>query len=1154
MWVHDFRPAQPNSTGFLKKRTAMKAKMNVNKDFPFLGLEAYSEEYSSFFFGRKTETLNLFEQVESQVITVLYGKSGVGKSSLLQAGLIPELKRNYYLPVYIHLNFSIRKLSPTKQLKQIIEREIKRTDKSVIEFDDKTLWEYFHTVKILDGHIKPVLIFDQFEEIFTIEKESQRLVNEFITEIANLIENQIPVKAKEKYPDKNIPFDFSRQNYRVVLSLREDYLAQLENLNAFIPSLKKSRIRLQPMEKQEAIEVVKKAGAHILKEGMAERIVDMIFSKMVPNFGKTIESEQVWENYQIEPFLLSLICYQINNLRIQEYAPEISDELLNRVDIARIIRNFYYQSTYDLNQETRNILENALLTQDGYRKMQPKSELLMRGSISEGDFRKLINRRIIRTEIWNDSEHVELIHDVLVPVVKESRDKRLTEERKRRREEELREIKRQEEKKRLAEKRKMQAEKEALQMAHKHKMRTARIVALVVGFTAIISFVLATFAFNQKQKAQQSAEQALSTRIASDALLKIQQDPTLSFRLGELAFKTAPTEQAKRAIRQAFYQGNFYSVFLSGAMYTKAEYSPNGKYILVAKQNIAQLYDLEGKLLLELKGHSANLNVAKFSRSGKYIVTAGKDKTARVWSIKGNLIGQIKGHRREILHATFSPDEAIVATAGADNQVKLWTRKGEPYMLLSRETSNVVCTDFSPDGTKLLTASFNRSVVVHSLDGTTQSQFELKSPLQIARFLPGGDKIIASTRDHQTVITDLQGNILVQFQGMKGAANSIEFSPKNKYVLFACDDKKIYLYNLQGKKLSVFKGHTGPVLKADFSPRLDYIVSAALDKTVRRWKIVSLKRGQFLTFDDFLYNAEFSPDEETLLAAHGKQVSLWNLKRKKLSEIKFQRRVRLARFSPDGKYIAVATQDTLTEVFDRNGQSIGKFYYDAPFSSVAFSPDSKQIIGTTLDGFAIVWNIENQKQILELQNPNDDEIGSAAVSPDGQYILTSGENARLWDWQGNEIGSYSHNEYIVSVAFAPGGKFLVTGSLDKTAKIWKLNGELLAILEGHTGEVNSAKFSPDGNYVITASDDNTVKLWDTNGNELFSYNKHNEPVLFADFTLQSEYIISNSGSQIRLWPISIHKIFEHVNQIQYFGEVWRLDENIKARYKKIGQE
>ena len=131
------------------------------------------------------------------------------------------------------------------------------------------------------------------------------------------------------------------------------------------------------------------------------------------------------------------------------------------------------------------------------------------------------------------------------------------------------------------------------------------------------------------------------------------------------------------------------------------------------------------------------------------------------------------------------------------------------------------------------------------------------------------------------------------------------------------------------------------------------------------------------------------------------------------------------------------------------------------------------------------------------QKGHTSEVWSVAFAPDGQSILTGSRDntAKLWDLKGHELQSFQgHTSYVWSVAFALDGQSILTGSRDKTAKLWDLKGHELQSFQGHTSYVWSVAFAPDGQSILTGSRDNTAKLWDLKGHELQSFQGHTSSV------------------------------------------------------------
>jgi len=201
----------------------MSVSSSLNAQNPWPGLQAYTEEDSPFFFGRDAEIEQLLWLVRRNVLTVVFGASGTGKTSLVQAGLCPTLRKEACEPHWIRLNHGA-------SLIQQVQAELKLTG--------ETLWEGFHR---LAGSPKLAVAFDQFEEIFTLgagRPESE----EFLIQLADLVENYYPASVRERLErGETLDFEHDRQPHHIVLALREDFVGWLDGLSARMPSVMRAR-------------------------------------------------------------------------------------------------------------------------------------------------------------------------------------------------------------------------------------------------------------------------------------------------------------------------------------------------------------------------------------------------------------------------------------------------------------------------------------------------------------------------------------------------------------------------------------------------------------------------------------------------------------------------------------------------------------------------------------------------------------------------------------------------------------------------------------------------------------------------------------------------------------------------------------------------
>ena len=400
----------------------------VDDSNPWLGLASFTEETQSFFFGREEEVAELSRRVQRKLLTVLFGQSGLGKTSILRAGMVPRLRGQGYCPIYVRIAYGADAPEPSEQIKQAIVHTVRRAGEWTqpgVAVAGESLWEYLHhrddVLRDESGKdLIPLLIFDQFEEIFTLaqgDEAGRARAARFIEDLADLVENRPPraleakIEADEFFSEQ---FDFARANYRVLLALREDYLAPLESLKATMPSITQNRLRLAPMTGAQALAAVLKPGKHLVSEEVAGAIVRFVAG------GAEIA------NAEVEPSLLSLICRELNDTRIAQGRSEISIDLVDGSHAA-ILTNFYERALADQPAGVRRIIEDDLLTASGYRENIAEERIIANFEAARavpGTLAMLVNRRLLRIEERLDVRRVELTHDVLCDVVKASRDQR----------------------------------------------------------------------------------------------------------------------------------------------------------------------------------------------------------------------------------------------------------------------------------------------------------------------------------------------------------------------------------------------------------------------------------------------------------------------------------------------------------------------------------------------------------------------------------------------------------------------------------------------------------------------------------------------------------------------------------------------------------
>jgi WD40 repeat protein len=424
----------------------------VDRENPWPGLRAYNERGKDYFKGRREVARDLLRLIVREDLVLLYGISGLGKTSLLKAGVFPDLPANF-LPVYLRLNFvsaetqdarnGRRPLTSSDLAAQVVAATQRSARQRNVESPSRPpvpgrgLWEYFRRAD--DGFwgpggllMTPVLVFDQFEEFFTRGESpnaAQRHFEEFLHDLANLESGREPPWYESACAtDENMERPaYTRQPgvCKVVLSFREDYLANVKGLSRIIPSIDRIFLRLEPMTRKAAARAICEGGRHLI-EGNGNkqtlRTSIRIIRKVTGAPGRLAETATV------DPALLSLFCRELNEKRKATPGALIDRALVDSAEASQILASFYAKAMRDVHPVTRKFVEDTLVL-PGTRSRWPAAEpMALAAGVPAADLDKLTRNRILRRDIAAGVARFELTHDVLVDVVLESRAHRLDQE------------------------------------------------------------------------------------------------------------------------------------------------------------------------------------------------------------------------------------------------------------------------------------------------------------------------------------------------------------------------------------------------------------------------------------------------------------------------------------------------------------------------------------------------------------------------------------------------------------------------------------------------------------------------------------------------------------------------------------------------------
>jgi WD40 repeat protein len=978
---------------------------------PYKGLAPFddSELDALLFFGRERESEVIAANLMAARVTVLYGPSGVGKTSVLRAGVAYRLRREREVEVVVFSSW------PSDPVAGLIE--------AVGGIGESLVDALAATANRAGGDL--YLILDQFEEYFLYHEEESAFVDA-LAEVA-------------RRPGLRV---------NVLIGIREEMLARLDDFKAVIPNLLSNRLRLRRLDRAAGEAAIRgpirrynelaEASANVEPDLVAAVLTEVTAGRVELDGGRRGLALDDADADRIEAPYLQLVLSRLWDVEAARGSTTLRLETLRELGgAAQIVEDHLEHAMEELSARQKDVaaaMYTFLVTPSGTKIAHDVRDLAGYAEIEEAEaddvLRRLTAKRIVRSDSENGTARYEIYHDVLADAVVTWRNRH--------------------------------AAHRALREAERRRRRAAG-VATAALIALVLVAAIAVFALVERSRSRDQAQRAHARELAARATSELDVDPMQAIRDSALATRLEPDGHGESVLRLALLDSDQRALMQAGGPVHALTFDPSGRHVVTGSTDgHVRIYRTGAVTPERVLAEGGAVSAVHFSPDGRLLLTAGREGRAWLWTSRGSPIRSFAAGG-PVRTALFADGARFVVTLADTGDIRVWrTAQGRRLLAFRVEGTALPRTaSVDPSGTYLAVAGRDRFARVYSLStGALVRSFSQNGLVHCAVFSPQGLRLMTCGHEGTVRIWSMtNGRMLRELTGPAPGKAVLDgvFSPNGIFAAAAVADGTGRIWDTQtGQVVAVMFGHANPATKVAFSPTGHAVATGSPDSRVRTWqsngKPVAILAGHAGAIDAIA----FSPNGRLVLTgSEDGTARLWySFTEPQLALVARQPRITAFALSADGTRVAVGDPRGFVRVrFVGRRRVVQSFRVRGPVSAVAFV--AHRVIATTRPTLSLAaagsWTAQGR--------------------PDGSVVLRDRSS-------GQRRVVQAGGEPVTAVAFNRSATRLATGAADGTVRLWNVRtGRRLRGLVGHRDAVTSLTFSRNGALLLSASRDHTARTW-----------------------------------------------------------------------------